>query len=103
MFTHSFLTLPPHAPQLPALLQINRAGAPPGGALVKITTDSAFSRGPHVSPTHTEGELGAMDAVGRARAVATDKANKEVRKSVESGCVEERRESGVCVCVVLCI
>ena len=105
MFTHSFFTMPPHAPQLPALLQIHRAGGPPGGALAKITTDSAFSRGPHVSPTHTEGELAAMTPVARARAVATDRANKEVRKSVESGYVKGRRERErvvfvVCVCVL---
>ena len=103
MFTHSFFTMPPHAPQLPALLQIHRAGGPPGGALAKITTDSAFSRGPHVSPTHTEGELAAMTPVARARAVATDRANKEVRKSVESGYVEERREREWCLwCVCVC-
>jgi hypothetical protein len=61
-----------------------------------------------VSPTHTEGELAAMTPVARARAVATDRANKEVRKSVESGYVKGRRERErvvfvVCVCVVLCI
>lgn len=63
---------------------------------MKVTTDSAFARTEHVSPTHTQSELRAMGLAARNAARATDRANKEVRKAVESEYVERE---GVHVCM----